>query len=463
MREKYGKYFMWAITVMSVMVFGILFFFFVFRFHVILDFVKKIIAILSPIILGAVIAYLLNPLVVILSRWLTTFFSWCKISHRIGRVIAKGIAITISLGLLITGVSLLLSMILPELYSSIIKLVGDFRSYADIVYNFINGHLQSNPTILKLAQDLLNSIVTFIYDWVNNKLLLQMQTVITGLTGGIVGIAKLAVDILVGIIVSVYLLISKDRFIGQIKKLIYTMMKPEKANILLSISRQVDKIFGGFISGKIIDSLIIGVLCFIGVSILKMPYPLLISVIVGVTNVIPFFGPFIGAIPCAFLVLIISPTKCLIFIIFIFALQQLDGNVIGPTILGDSTGLSPFWVVVSILVGGDLFGFFGMLLGVPTFAVFFFLLKTFSEYFLKKKNLPVASTAYCRVESIDPDTKELVYLRKRKTDRASKQHDRGLLEALERASSLRQKAFSKEGTPSGSSSTDTTTMEDSNN
>ena len=452
MKEKYGKYFMWAITVMSVMVFGIIFFFFIFRLDEFLGFIGKILNILSPIILGGVIAYMLNPLVVILSRWLTSFFSWCKLSLRVSRVVAKIVAITISLGLLITGVSLLLSLILPELYSSIVKLVGDFRSYADTVYNFINGHLQSNPTVLGYVKEILNAITNFIYDWVNNKLLLQIQTVVTGLTGGIFGVAKLAVNIIVGLIVSVYLLISKDRFIGQIKKLIYTVMKPEKANILLSISRQVDKIFGGFISGKIIDSLIIGVLCFIGVSILRMPYPLLVSVIVGVTNVIPFFGPFIGAIPCAFLILIISPTKCLIFLIFIFALQQLDGNVIGPTILGDSTGLSPFWVVVSILVGGDLFGFAGMLLGVPTFAVFFFLLKTFSEYFLTKKNLPVSSMAYCRVESIDPETKEIVYLKKRKTDRVTQNNHRGLLEALERASNIRQKNMSMDSEKTASDS-----------
>ncbi len=452
MKEKYGKYFMWAITVMSVMVFGILFFFFIFRLDEFIGFLGKILNILSPIILGAVIAYLLNPLVVILSRWLTTFFSWCKIPLRIGRIISKALSIIISLGLLITGVAMLLSLILPELYSSIVKLVGDFRSYADIVYNFVNGHLQSNPTVLGYVKELLNAITNFIYDWVNNKLLLQIQTLVTSLTGGIFGVAKLAVNIIVGIIVSVYLLISKDRFVGQIKKLIYTIMKPEKANILLSISRQVDKIFGGFISGKIIDSLIIGILCFIGVSILKMPYPLLVSVIVGVTNVIPFFGPFIGAIPCAFLILIISPTKCLIFLIFIFALQQLDGNVIGPAILGDSTGLSPFWVVVSILVGGDLFGFSGMLLGVPTFAVFFFLLKTFSEYFLTKKNLPVSSMAYCRVESIDPDTKEIVYLRKRKSDRAAQNNHRGLLEALERASNIRQKSNNTPVSPTDTTS-----------
>lgn len=288
---------MWAITVMSIMAFGIIFFFFVFRVDEFIAFLGKIISILTPIILGAVIAYLINPLVVVLSRWITSFFTWCKVSYRIGRAIGKGVAIAFSLGLLVTIIGLLLSLILPELYSSVLKLIGDFRGYVDTIYSFVNGHLEAYPELLAYAKTTLNSLTNFIYDWFNNDLLKQLESLITGLTSGIWGVAKTAINVVVGIIVSVYLLISKDRFIGQIKKLIYTLMKPEKANILLSISRQVDKIFGGFITGKLIDSLIIGILCFIGVSILRMPYPLLISVIVGVTNVIPFFGPFIGAIP----------------------------------------------------------------------------------------------------------------------------------------------------------------------
>lgn len=163
----------------------------------------------------------------------------------------------------------------------------------------------------------------------------------------------------------------------------------------------------------------------------------MISVIVGVTNVIPFFGPYIGAIPSAFLVLLIDPGKCLIFVVFIILLQQLDGNVIGPAILGDSTGVSPFWIVFSILLGGGLFGFIGMLLGVPTFAVIYYLVKTFSEYHLSKKNLPTDSMLYCKIEKIDPDTGEPVLLPKRTVSR-KKTTDHGLIEALDAISHRRK-------------------------
>ena len=277
------------------------------------------------------------------------------------------------------------------------------------------------------------------------------------LTVGISWVFSLVSNIVISLIVSVYLLVSKKRFLGQLKKLLYVFLKPDTANAALSIFRQINKIFGGFISGKIIDSLIIGVLCFIGVSILKMPYPLLISVIVGVTNVIPFFGPYIGAIPSAFLVLLIDPGKCLIFLIFILALQQLDGNVIGPAILGDSTGVSPFWIIVSILVGGGLFGFIGMLLGVPTFAVIYYLVKTFSEYYLRKKDLPTDSMLYCKLEKIDPDTGEPVLLPNRPVSR-KKQTDHGLLEALD-AIAHRKRNHDSFHSKQTSTSTDTDPME----
>lgn len=442
MREKYGNYFRWAITIISVMVFGILFFFFIFRLPDFIEFLKKVTSILSPVILGAAIAYLLNPIVKRLTGLLTSFLSLFNIPPRIGRFIAKALSIAISLGLLLLGIGYLLSMIIPELYSSIVRLAGDFRTYVNIVYDFVNGHLQNHPAILAQIEETLYSFTSRLESWIHNELLIQMQNLMTGLTNGIFSVAKLVTNLVVGIISSVYLLASKDRFVGQTKKLLYTLLKPEHANIFLSISRQTDKIFGGFISGKIIDSLIIGVLCFIGVSILDMPYPLLISVIVGVTNVIPFFGPYIGAIPCAFLILLINPAKCLVFVIFILILQQIDGNIIGPAILGDSTGLSPFWVIVSILVGGGLFGFFGMLLGVPTFAVIYFLIKTFSEYHLQKKNLPTSSLAYCRIESISPEDGQIVHLKNRKSDRKPQSH--GLLEALDKASKAVKKSRAEE-------------------
>ncbi len=436
MREKYNTYFRWGITIISVIIFGVLFFFLIYRMNDFFGLIDKISSVLFPIIFGAAIAYLINPLVTWFDNQIMKFCTFLRIPLRLSRFFSKTISIILCLGLLLVGISLLISMIIPQLYESLVKLAGDFRIYVNRIYEFINHHLQTNPQMLEYAQELLDSITSSLYNWVNNDLILQVQTVMSSVTIGIFGLAKLVTNLVVSIIVSVYLLIGKKRFIGQAKKLLYVIVKPEQANVVLSIFRQVDKIFGGFIIGKIIDSLIIGILCFIGVTILDMPYPLLISVIIGITNVIPFFGPYIGAIPSAFLILLISPTKFIVFIIFILVLQQLDGNVIGPTILGDSTGLSAFWVIVSILVGGGLFGFLGMLLGVPTFAVIYFLLKTFSEYYLTKKHLPTDSLAYTNVEKIDPETGQFIFLQEKQKKNVSS--DSGLMDALHFISKKKQ-------------------------
>jgi len=441
MKEKYNNYFRWGVTILSIITCSILFFFLIFRIDSIFAFLGEIFSILSPIILGAAIAYLINPLVTVTDTCIFQFAKdKCHIPAKLSGFIAKAISISLWLGLLVAGISFLFSMIVPELYSSILKLASDFRGYVTIITDFVNKHLESNPEILKYVEEILNTITTSVYNWVNNELILQVQSIMSKLTVGISWVVSLVTNVVVSLIVSVYLLVSKKRFVGQLKKLLYVFFKPDTANAALSIFRQVNKIFGGFISGKIIDSLIIGVLCFIGVSILKMPYPLLISVFIGVTNIIPFFGPFIGAIPSAFLILLIDPGKCLIFIIFIFLLQQLDGNIIGPAILGDSTGVSPFWIVFSILLGGGLFGFIGMLLGVPTFAVLYYLVKTFSEYYLSKKGLPTSSMDYCFIEKITPDTGKTVPLPKHTSKRASRtdkrntqkqRPDYGLIEALD--------------------------------
>jgi len=437
MREKYQNYFRWGMTVFTIIICSILFFFLIFRMNVFIEFLGKIADILAPITLGAVIAYLLNPLVTITDKYVFSFCKRCHLPAKISGFVAMAVSIALWLGLLVAGVSLLFSMIVPELYSSILKLAGDFRGYVTVITEFVNKHLENNPDILRYVEEILNTVTNSVYNWVNNELIIQVQNIMSKLTVGISWVVTLVTNIVVSLIVSVYLLVSKKRFIGQLKKLLYVFLKPDTANASLSIFRQVNKIFGGFVSGKLIDSLIIGILCFIGSSILKMPYPLLISVFVGVTNIIPFFGPFIGAIPSAFLILLIDPGKCLIFILFIFLLQQLDGNIIGPAILGDSTGVSPFWIVVSILLGGGLFGFIGMLLGVPTFAVIYYLVKTFSEYHLKKKELPVDSMLYCKIEKINPETGDPVLLPLRPVSRR-KQTDHGLTEALD-SISLRRK------------------------
>ena len=208
---------------------------------------------------------------------------------------------------------------------------------------------------------------------------------------------------IIGVIISVYLLFGKENFSMQSKKAVYAMMKPAHANMLLHLTIKSNEIFGGFIIGKIIDSAIIGVLCFIGLSLLNMPYTLLVSVIVGVTNVIPFFGPYIGAIPSAILIMLQDPKMGIYFIIFILILQQIDGNIIGPKILGNSTGLSAFWVVFSILLGGGLFGFVGMILGVPTFAVIYYVVKMLVDHRLEQKNLPIETACYDEYSYVDSD------------------------------------------------------------
>ena len=201
-------------------------------------------------------------------------------------------------------------------------------------------------------------------------------------------------NLVIGVIISVYLLMGKRKFLAQAKKLCYALLGTKRGGIVCNVCTFANQAFGGFIGGKIIDSAIIGVLCFLGLSVLDMPYTMLISIIVGVTNVIPFFGPYLGAVPSALLLLVIDPMECLTFIIFILVLQQLDGNVIGPTILGDATGLNGFWVVVSILVFGSFFGIIGMVIAVPLFAVIYKIITEVVNRLLSNQGLSTVTSDY---------------------------------------------------------------------
>lgn len=270
--------------------------------------------------------------------------------------------------------------------------------------------------IFAFQEDIYNKALSHLEQWISTDLLSFMNVLLSSITTSIINIFSHLLNFIIGIIVSIYVLISKERFAGQGKKILYAVFKPNAANTVVTIMRQSNKIFGGFISGKLLDSLIIGILCYIGLSFLQMPYKELVSVIVGVTNIIPFFGPYIGAIPSAFLILLVSPRKCITFLIFVLILQQLDGNIIGPKILGDSTGLSAFWVVFSILLGGGLFGFIGMIIGVPTFAVLYYLIKTAVESRLKRKMLPVETLTYSDINYINDEDNQIVYLEKKKKE-----------------------------------------------
>ena len=257
----------------------------------------------------------------------------------------------------------------------------------DRLQTFIASNNQFSSTAANLVKSAENMLMT----WIKTNLLGTISNIATSL----MSVGSAIVNLLLALIITIYLLLDRERYMNQCRKLFHTVSRNERVNdAVYDTLHQANKMFGGFISGKLIDSLIVGIICFVFMLILGLEYPLLISVIVGVTNIIPMFGPFIGAVPCAFLLLLVSPKQCLIFIIFVVILQQIDGNIIGPRILGDSTGLSSLYVTIAILLFGSLFGFIGMIIGVPLFATIYYVVKRVAEYFLRKRGLPTETAAY---------------------------------------------------------------------
>ena len=408
-KDKHRPYFRWGITIFLIFVCCILFFFALFRLDQVQALAKEITKILSPIIWGVVIAYLLWPIVRKVRDYLLPRLPASIKKEKRRKGISLGLGITSALLFMTLLVAVLLSFLLPELIATIRMLINNISTYIATAETWINNLSENNPYLQSMFQEYFTTFSTWVQSWVQDTLLPQINVVLTGVTVSIISVGKAIMNFAIGIIVSVYVFSSKDTFAGQFKKLLYAFFKPEHANVILDVCRESHRIFGGFISGKLLDSLIIGILCFICLSFLKMPYTLLVSVVVGVTNVIPFFGPFIGAIPSAFLILLVSPQKCLIFLIFILVLQQFDGNILGPAILGDSTGLSSFWVIFSILLGGGLFGFAGMILGVPTCGVLYYILKRIVDGKLAQKRFPTETETYSPEGVIvDPVTRSLV-------------------------------------------------------
>lgn len=394
-KSKIMQHFAKGITAFLVVAASVLFYFALLRFDSIYAVISKIWQILLPIIYGLAFAYLLNPMVSFVERHLNKV----KQLQKISRVIGIFTALVVVLAIIVA----LCNMLLPELYNSIRNLVVTIPGEIDDFIDWLNTVFNNNTTLDMMFKSAVQRGGEMLENWLKTDLLKQTNDLVVGVTGGVVSVLGGIADILIGLIVSIYVLFSKEKFAKQSKKLLYACMKTKKANIVLHIANKAHTIFGGFLVGKIIDSAIIGVLCFIGLTILKMPYALLVSVIVGVTNVIPFFGPFIGAIPSAILILLTDPMKGLYFLIFILVLQQIDGNIIGPKILGESTGLSAFWVIFSILLGGGLFGFVGMIMGVPTFALFYYIVQTLVGQKLAKKKLPSDTDSYDYDSYVDDD------------------------------------------------------------
>ena len=344
---------------------SIIFFFLIYRFDGFGDAISTLTGILMPFIYGAVIAYLLKPVCNTIESFLRRFIP--EKMH--GLVNVLSVALTILFGLLL--IYALCMMIIPQLITSVTTLyytaqrnLAKFVQWANHV-----EFIENNQQIMDMLNSAYATISTNIDDLIKTRLLPSMQNIVSGAAVGVLNVVTMAKNLIIGIIVAVYMLASRKRFVQQAKLVLYSIFKPRWAELIKEEVKYADKMFGGFINGKIMDSAIIGVLCYIGCLIFKFPSALLVSVIIGVTNVIPFFGPFIGAIPATLLILIQNPIKALWFVLFVLVLQQADGNIIGPKILGNTTGLSSFWVLFAILLFGGLWGFAGMIVGVPLFAV----------------------------------------------------------------------------------------------
>ena len=361
---------------------SILFFFLIYRFQGFGDAISKLTGILMPFIYGAVIAYLLKPVCNCVENFLRRL-----LPEKMGTA-ANMLAVTISLLFGILVVYALIMMIVPQLITSVTTLYYTARNNLNDFVDWASHQeiIASNQKLLDFIETSYDNLQDTLDNLVRTKLVPSVQSLLSGAALGVMSFVTFLKNIVIGLIVSVYLLASRKKFGQQGKLILYSLVKPRWANLIMEEIRYADRMFGGFINGKILDSAIIGVLCYIACLIFKFPSALLVSVIIGVTNVIPFFGPFIGAIPATLLILIQNPIKALWFVLFVLVLQQVDGNIIGPKILGNTTGLSSFWVLFAILLFGGLWGFVGMIIGVPLFAVIYDVIKKLVFHGLKRND-----------------------------------------------------------------------------
>ena len=408
MKTNWKKYLEISIAAFMTFAACTLFFFAVLKFKSIVSAMGLVADILESIIIGIAIAYLLNPVLNFCEKKILNWYGKKNPITDRAKNLIRSVSILFAMLFGIAIVVSVIALMLPQLITSIYGIIHDMPVYISNITKWIMDLAHEYPEIETYAAEVVGAVSAKLNEWFTTDVLMAISQYLGYITSGMISVVKTLMNVVVGLIVAVYALYSKETFAGQGKKIIYAVFEVDKANLILNTIRKSHQIFGGFIIGKIIDSAIIGVLAFIGLSILNMPYTLLLSVIIGVTNVIPFFGPFIGAVPAILIVLMVSPIQALYIAIFILFLQQLDGNVIGPTILGESTGLSAFWVIFAIMLGGGLLGFFGMVIGVPAFGVFYYLVKMGLDYKLGQRQYSTETKDYVYLKEIDKESKTLV-------------------------------------------------------
>lgn len=379
------KYIQIGLTIFTALAASILLYFILDRLPSIGKIISFVLEAVKPLIYGAVIAYVLYPVCIFFERLFGKIFKKAK-NRKIANKITRGLSIFLSLIFGIGIIVIVLYMVIPQLYESISKIVASAPAYIEKIYVFVDNWFSDNDELRKSVLDAIDKytsdITSLLTDWSG-----QIGNVVKSIGDGVLSVFIVTKNIFIGVIVAIYLLADRHQFKEAVKRFINLIFKSKVATAVKNEIKFANDIVLNFISGRILDSAIVGILCYILMVILQLPFPLLIAVLIGVTNIIPFFGPFIGAIPAGFLILIEDPIKCIVFVVMIIILQQVDGNIIGPKIVGGSIGLSSFWVLFAILLFSGIFGLTGMIIGVPLFAIIYDIIKKSVEYFEEKKKL----------------------------------------------------------------------------
>ncbi|MCL2367958.1 MAG: AI-2E family transporter [Oscillospiraceae bacterium] len=389
------QYLYWGVTIFAVVVAGVIVYSIFARWDDLRDTLRFIGRALSPVLWGLVIAYILTPLARLFERMFSRLFRSTLTKRpqrgaRLTRVLSIILAILCALAVL----ALLLVNLLPQVYVSVEALVLNLPDYLDEAVVFIQRTLDNIPALEITAVSLLTEAENLFLNWINESVLPNLDLVIVTVSMGLFEVLRGVFNLVVGLVLSVYVMYNREQFAAQVKKILHAVLPGNYVPTTLRGLRYVDRAFGRFFFGRVLDSLFVGTVTFLFLTIMGMPHVALITLIIAITNTVPFFGPFIGGIPSALLLMAESPLSGLIFIIFIIVLQQISGNIVGPKLMAHATGLKGFWVLFALLVGFGLFGFVGMLLGVPVFSLIYDGIRFLTNRRLKRRALSTDTLSY---------------------------------------------------------------------
>lgn len=403
------KYFKLGLTVFLIIAACISFFFIIDKFGMIINALKWIVKLFTPFIIGFTFAYLLNPLVRFFEKNISEIFlKSSKLKDSSKKKISRFFGITIMCIVTIGLIVLLFSFVIPELLTSIESLVANIPDYLEKTKNYLLGLLNNHGELETMVLNNYDDINTYFINVINQSFLPKLEEWIVIFSNGIFGAVKVLFNLIMGFIISIYFLYDKENFKGQIKKGLYSLFNIKFANNLIDNARHTDQIFGNFIVSKILATMVFCLLSFSFLALFGYPYALLISVILGITNIIPYFGPYIGGLPSAFLVLLQTPEKFWPFVIFLVVIQQIDNYIVGPFLTGTKIGIKSFWVLFAIMIFGGLFGLIGMLIGVPIFALLYGYISNKCNTNLVKKKLPTETYKYEKLKRINSETNKIV-------------------------------------------------------